>query len=558
MALHPLLKTSSGIAGLDEVTGGGLPAGRPTLVCGGAGSGKTLFALTFLAEGAMRGGEPGVLMCFEETEEELTRNCASLGYDLEALTAAGKLVVDHVRIERGEIEETGEYDLDGLFVRLDYAIRKVGAKRVVLDTLEALFAGLSNAGILRSELRRLFRWLKDQGVTAVITAERGDGTLTRQGLEEYVSDCVILLDHRVVEQVATRRLRIVKYRGTSHGTNEYPFLIDHDGITVLPVTTLNLAHEAPTEKISSGVAGLDEMLGGGIWRGSSTLVSGMAGTGKTTVAACFVDAACRRGERAVYFAFEESPQQVIRNLRSVGLDLQPWVDAGLLRFWAARPTVWGLEMHLARMHNLLEQFAPSVAVIDPAYNLAAVGSTAEVRSMLLRLVDYLKSLQISALFTSIQAGDSADPFEAGISSLMDCWVHLQTLGSSGERNRGLYVLKARGIAHSNQVREFLLTDQGIHLRDVYLGLSGMLTGAARVAQEARDAEAMAEQAQRIANRQLQLDLNRQRIEAQIAALEAELQAQKNEADLFAASRRSSAEALTEAHRRMASSRGENQ
>ena len=555
MAAQPLAKTSSGISGLDAITGGGLPCGRPTLICGGAGSGKTLFALTFLAQAAMM-GEPGVLMCFEETEEELARNCASLGYDLDALSAAGKLVIDYVRIERSEIEETGEYDLDGLFVRLDYAINKVGARRVVLDTLEALFAGLSNDGLLRSELRRLFRWLKDKGVTAVITAERGDGALTRHGLEEYVSDCVILLDHRVVEQVATRRLRIIKYRGTNHGTNAYPFLIDQDGLSVLPVTTLNLAHEAPTERISCGIAGLDEMLEGGIWRGSSTLISGMAGTGKTTVAAHFVDAACRRGERAIYFAFEESPQQVLRNMRSVGLDLQQWIDAGLLQFWAARPTVWGLEMHLARMHGLLERFAPSVVVVDPIYNLAAVGSFTEVRSMLLRLVDYLKGRQISAMFTSIQAGDSADLFEAGISSLMDCWIHLQSLEDNGERNRGLYVLKARGIAHSNQIREFLLTGDGVQLRDVYLGLGGVLTGAARIAQEARDAEAAAEQAQRTAARQLGLELNRRRIESQIAALQAELEAQQNEADLFAANRRCSVEAQAETHRRMAASRGE--
>lgn len=371
-----------------------------------------------------------------------------------------------------------------------------------------------------------------------------------------MSDCVILLDHRVQEEVATRRLRIVKYRGTAHGTNEFPFLIDHNGITVLPVTTLNLTHAAPEEKISCGVAGIDGMLGGGLWRGSGTLISGMAGTGKTTLAAFFVDAACRRGERAAFFSFEESQQQVLRNMRSVGLDLQRWVEAGLLRFSAARPSVWGLEMHLARMHDLLDHFAPSVAVIDPIYNMGSVGTNGEVRSMLLRLVDFLKSRQISALFTAIQAGDRSDRFEDGVSSLMDNWIHLQTLEANGERNRGLYVLKARGIAHSNQIREFLLTDHGIQLRDVYLGLSGLLTGAARVAQEARDAEALVEQAERAAARKLELELNRRRIEAQIAILQAELESQRSEESLFTDGCRFSAEALAEAHRRIAAIRGE--
>ncbi len=361
-----LSKTPSGIRGLDEITGGGLPSGRASLICGGAGSGKTLFGLTYLVEGALHYDEPGVFICFEETEEELAANVASLGFDLKQLIAANKIAVDYVRVERSEIEESGEYDLEGLFVRIDYAIKSVGAKRVALDTIEALFSGLSNIGVLRAELRRLFRWLKDRGVTSIITAERGDGALTRHGLEEYVSDCVIVLDHRVADQVATRRLRVVKYRGATHGTNEYPFLIDPDGVSVLPVTSIDLAHDVSSERVSTGVAGLDAMMGGeGFWRGSSVLVSGMAGTGKTTLAASFVDAACRRGERAIYFAFEESPHQIVRNMRSVGLDLQQWVDAGLLRFLAARPTLWGLEMHLARMHKAVEAFDPQVVAVDP-------------------------------------------------------------------------------------------------------------------------------------------------------------------------------------------------
>ncbi|MGO9429491.1 circadian clock protein KaiC [Rhodoblastus sp.] len=551
-----LAKLPSGIRGLDEITGGGLPKGRASLVCGGAGSGKTLFALTYLVEGALKYGEPGVFMCFEENEEELAANIASLGYDLDSLIASKKLSVDYVHVERSEIEETGEYDLEGLFVRLDYAIKSVGAKRVGLDTLEALFGGLSNAGVLRAELRRLFRWLKDQGVTSIITAERGEGALTRHGLEEYVSDCVIMLDQRVAEQVATRRLRVVKYRGAAHGTNEYPFLIDSDGISVLPVTSIELAHEVSKERISTGVAGLDEMLGGkGFWRGSSILVSGMAGTGKSTMAAHFVDGACRRGEKAVYFAFEESPHQIVRNMRSVGLDLQQWVDAGLLRFSASRPTFWGLEMHLARMHKEVEQFNPAVVVVDPIYNLSAVGSANEVRLMLLRLIDHLKSRQVSAMFTAIDADNLKDVEHAGVSSLMDSWLLVQTIEGNGERNRGLYVIKARGIAHSNQIREFLLSDQGVQLRDVCLGEGEVLTGSARAAQEARENEMEVERQLALAAKQREAERKRSVIEAQIAALQAELEAQSKEAELFAARQRASSDAAVMARKEIASMRG---
>jgi circadian clock protein KaiC len=556
MSLPSLSKARSGISGLDEITAGGLPAGRPTLICGGAGSGKTLFAMTFLVEGALKYGEPGVLMCFEETEEELASNVASLGYDLPGLIADKKLAVDHVFIERSEIEESGEYDLDGLFVRLACAIKSVGARRVVLDTLEALFSGLSNTVLLRAELRRLFRWLKDQGVTAIITAERGEGTLTRHGLEEYVSDCVIALDHRVVVQVATRRLRVVKYRGTAHGTNEYPFLIDNQGISVLPVTSIELTHEVLYERVATGIPGLDDMLDGqGFWRGSSILVSGTAGTGKTTSGAHFVDAACRRGEKAIFFAFEESPHQIIRHMRSAGIDLQQWIDAGRLRFSASRPTFWGLETHLARMHKEVEDFTPDVVVVDPIYNLSAVGSANEVRGMLLRLIDYLKSRKVTALLTAIDSGSADDIEHAGVSSLVDAWIQLQILQESGERNRGLYILKARGIAHSNQIREFILSSEGIRLRDVYLGLGGVLTGSARVAQEARETELEAERTQAIAVRQREMEHKRRQIGAQIAALESELNSQVAETELFVARQRNASDAVGRAHRRIATSRG---
>lgn len=480
-----LRKTPTGIQGLDEITSGGLPKGRPTLICGGAGCGKTLMSLEFLIHGASRFNEPGVFMAFEETEEELVKNVASLGYDLKNLCDRKKLSIDYVHIERSEIEETGEYDLEGLFVRLGYAIDSIGAKRVVLDTIEAIFAGLPNPFILRAELRRLFRWLKDRAVTAVITGERGDSTLTRQGLEEYVSDCVILLDHRVREQISTRRLRIIKYRGSVHGSNEYPFLIDEQGISVLPITSLGLEHRASPERISTGIAGLDSMLGGkGYYRGTSILVSGTAGTGKSSLAAHFVDAACRRGEPCVYFATEESPDLIMRNMGSIGVDLWPWIKKGLLRFDATRPTFHGLEMHLLRMHKLVEKTHARVVIVDPITSYISLGDMLEVKSMLTRLIDFFKAQQITALFTSLtEGGNALERSEVGISSLMDTWILLRRLESNGEHNRGIWVLKSRGMAHSNQIREFVFTDRGIELAEVYLGPEGVLTGTARAAQQ---------------------------------------------------------------------------
>ncbi|HYV37611.1 MAG TPA: circadian clock protein KaiC, partial [Gemmataceae bacterium] len=441
-----LTKAPTGIQGLDEVTGGGLPRGRPTLVCGSAGCGKTLLAMEFLVRGAMQFSEPGVFMAFEETAEELTQNVRSLGFDLDSLGEKKKLLVDYVYVERSEIEETGEYDLEGLFIRLGHAIDTLGAKRVVLDTLEALFGGLSNIGILRAELRRLFRWLKEKGVTAIITAERGEGTLTRHGLEEYVSDCVIVLDHRVNEQTSTRRLRILKYRGTLHGTNEYPFLIDETGISVLPVTSVGLQHKTSTERLSTGVPRLDTMLGGqGVYRGSSVLISGTAGTGKTSLAANCADASCQRGESCLYFSFEESESQMVRNMRSIGLDLATWLKKDLLRFQALRPTAFGLEMHLALIHKLVNSFQPRLLVVDPITSFLKAGTSVESESMLMRLIDFVKDLQITAVFTSLtHGGNFLEQTESGVSSLIDTWLLLRDIELGGERNRGIYVLKSRG------------------------------------------------------------------------------------------------------------------
>src|SRR5262245_17098445 len=524
----PLPKTPTGIQGLDEITFGGLPKGRPTLVCGSAGCGKTLLSMEFLVHGATQFNEPGVFIAFEETEEDLRKNVASLGYELKELTDRNKLVVDYVHIERSEIEETGEYDLEGLFVRLGYAIDSIGAKRVVLDTIEAIFASLPNPSILRAELRRLFRWLKDKGVTAIITGERGEGTLTRQGLEEYVSDAVILLDHRVTEEISTRRLRIVKYRGSAHGTNEYPFLIDEEGIAVLPVTALGLTHAVSPDRVSSGIARLDTMLGGkGYYRGTTVLVSGTAGSGKSSVAAHFVDAACRRGERAMMFLFEESPAQVMRNMKSIGIDLQPWADRGRLEFLAARPTTFGLEMHLSRIHRAVERFRPTVVVFDPVSSLLSVASAGDVQGTMTRLVDYLKGAGVTALLTSLTHGRSeVERTDIAISSVVDTWRLLVTLESSGERNRGLYVLKSRGMSHSNQIREFLLTDRGVELIDVYAGAGGVLTGSARMTQEAEERAAAMVEEQELERRQRALTRLKTAFDAELAALQAKFETEQ--------------------------------
>jgi circadian clock protein KaiC len=527
--LDGLRKEPTGVPGFDEITGGGLPAGRASLVCGSAGAGKTLFAMEFLVRGATVYNEPGVFMSFEESSEELATNVASLGFDLNQLVDDKKLVLDYVFIERSEIEETGEYDLEGLFLRLDHAINSIGAKRVVLDTLEALFSALPNEAIIRAELRRLFRWLKEKGVTALITSERGEGRLTRYGLEEYVADCVILLDNRVQNQISTRRMRIVKYRGTSHGTNEYPFLIDEKGFSVLPITSLGLSHKAPTEHVSTGIARMDNMLDGkGLYRGSSILVSGTAGTGKSTIGAHFVNGACRRGERALFFAFEESQDQIIRNMRSIGIDLEKYVKKGLLKFHNARPSTWGLEVHLAMIHKTISEFSPSVVVIDPITNFLAVGDRTETKAMLTRLIDFLKSREITAMFTSLTSGGhDLEDSEVDVSSLMDTWLLVKNIETNGERNRGLYILKARGIAHSNQVREFLLTDNGIQLVDAYVGSEGVLMGSARSSQIARENAVDADRKFAMERKQRELRRKQELYEAQLMALKGQYETERD-------------------------------
>ncbi len=525
-----LPKSPTGIEGLDEITGGGLPKDRPTLICGNAGCGKTLLGMEFLVRGATMYDEPGVFIAFEETEKELSMNVASLGFNIEHLIAKKKLLIDHVHVERSEIEETGEYDLEGLFIRLNYAIDTIGAKRVVIDTIESLFSGLSNVGILRAELRRLFRWLKEKKVTAIITGERGDSTLTQQGLEEYVSDCVIILDHRVNDQTSTRRLRIVKYRGSIHGTNEYPFLIDENGFSVLPITSLGLTHEVSSERISTGIKELDLMLTGkGYFRGSSILASGTAGTGKSSLASHFSVATCKRGERVLYFSLEESPSQIIRNMNSIGIDLEQQVKKGLLLFHAMRPTFTGLEMHLATMLKIIKEFKPSAVIVDPLNSFMSTENSNDAKSLAMRFIDYLKLHNITAFFTTLSSGGSSlEHTNIFISSLIDTWILLRDIELGGERNRGLYILKSRGMSHSNQIREFLLTDNGIVLQNVYAGMEGVLTGSARVAQEAKDSSYKLINKQLVEQKRLLLERKRKSLETQIAALQSEFVAEEAE------------------------------
>jgi circadian clock protein KaiC len=528
--LPSLPKSCTGIKGLDEITNGGLPEGRPTLVCGSAGCGKTLFSLEFLIHGAITYNEPGVFMAFEEKAEELTVNVASLGFDLDQLQKNKLIKLDHVHIERSEIEETGEYDLEGLFIRLGHTIDTLGAKRVVLDTIENLFSGLNNQGIIRSELRRLFDWLKEKKVTTIITGEKGEGSLTRHGLEEYVSDCVILLDHRVTNKISTRLLRIIKYRGSIHGTNEYPFLIDQSGISVLPVTSLTLSHAVSSERISTGIPGLDQMLGGkGIFKGSSVLVSGTAGTGKTSIAGYFAHQTCKNGERCVYFSFEESPTQIMRNMLSIGVDLKNYVDQGLLKFNASRPTLTGLEMHLLSVIKLVNDFKPSVIILDPITNLGMVGSVSEVKNMLIRLIDFLQESGVTVMFTALAFnGTVTEQTDESISSLVDAWFLVRDIEFNGERNRGIYVMKSRGMKHSNQVREFVISDNGLDLVDVFLGPEGVLTGSAREAQQLMEQTGTVLRNHAVSRKDREIERKRMVLESKIAGLREDFESVQEE------------------------------
>ncbi|HET7728214.1 MAG TPA: circadian clock protein KaiC [Candidatus Limnocylindrales bacterium] len=547
-ASHGIGKCPTGIAGLDEVLRGGIPLGRTTLLVGGAGCGKTVFGMEFLAHGIRDRGENGVLVTFEERKPDLIANFAGMGLDLAAWERDGKLVVDHIQVDPSQIEVTGEYDLEGLFIRLGAAIDAVGARRVVLDTLEALFAGLRNDAIVRAELRRLFTWLVERGVTAMATAERGIAALTRHGLEEYVADCVLVLDNAVEEGASVRRLRVLKYRGSGHGANLYPFLIDDEGVSLFPITASKLEYEVSSERVSSGVPALDVLLGGGPFRGSSMLVSGTAGSGKSSLAAAYADAACRRGERVLYLAFEESPSQLVRNMRSIGIDLGRWRQQGRLEMVSTRPTSFGLEPHIAAIDRDVRRVAPDLVVVDPISSFLQAGTRRDAESMLARLVDMLRLRGCTALFTSLTPGGGViEGTTTSVSSIMDTWLLLRDVEGNGERNRVLHVLKSRGSSHSNQVREFRLTDDGIVLLDVYVGQAGVLLGTARAVQESEDRIAQLARTAKAERRLRVRERRREALEARIAALRTEFAATENEAaiELAESERRDQAVELTD-------------
>lgn len=550
-------KAPTGIPGFDEITYGGLPRGRPSLVCGAAGCGKTLLGMQFLIKGALEYGEHGVFLAFEEREQDLVQNVASLGFDLQAMVDKKQIALDHIHIERSQIEESGEYDLEGLFLRLEYAMDSVNAKRLVIDTLETIFGGLTNYGILRAELRRLFTWLKDRGITTIITAERGDGTLTRHGLEEYVSDCVVVLDHRVHDQISTRRLRIAKYRGSTHGTNEYPFIIDEHGLTVVPITSSLLNHQVSAERTPTGVPKLDTMLGGaGYYRGSTILISGTAGAGKSSLCAHFAQATCAQKRRCVYVSYEESPGQIVRNMSTIGLDLQSLIDKDLLRIVSIRPTSHGLEGHLSHIHKIVKDFQPDALILDPIGTLGGAGADLDTHLMIVRLIDFLKTQGVTTMMSNLtHGGEHSESTSAAISSLVDTWILVNSIESNGERNRGLYVLKSRGMAHSNQIREFVITPRGIDLLEPYIGTGGVLTGAARIAQEDRERAARtARDADQDRAKRL-LARKREVMEQRIAALRAEFDAEAMESGHVLEESRNAETALDTARDRMATRRG---
>ena len=463
-----LQKSPTGIGGFDEITEGGLPKGRVTLISGNTGSGKTLLGLDFLVNGVIKYNEPGVFMSFEETEDEIYQDVASLNLDLRALVSRKAIRFEHVILERTEIQEKGEFNLEGLFIRLELAIDSIGAKRVVLDSIESLFAGIIDGGILRLEIKRLFTWLKRKQVTAVITGEQWQNSFTRHGLEEFISDCIILLDNRVRQQVSTRRIRVIKYRGSNHGTNEYPFVIDKDGLSVIPITATGLDHPGTAEKVSTGIPSLDKLFkGGGYTRGSTILISGTAGTGKTSLAAAFTDASCRRGERCLYLSYEESPGQLIQNMSSIDFDLKEWSQKGLLKIVSTRPAFFGLETHLLDLYKLLADFKPIAVVIDPITSLIGQADTTEIQSMLTRMIDALKSRGITGLFTSLVPSTAQNDTsgEIGVSSLIDTWIVVRELeeNQGRRRTRGLYIVKSRGTAHSSDVQKLIVRDDGLHL-----------------------------------------------------------------------------------------------
>jgi circadian clock protein KaiC len=518
-------KCPTGISGLDSITGGGLPEGRPTLICGTAGSGKTMLATEFLVRGVLEFGEPGVLVAFEERASDLTANMASIGWDLTALQKEGKLAIESFGTRDTGLDEN-PLDLSHLFARLELAIDEVGAKRVVLDSLEVPLAGLKDQATIRSELHRLSSWIKEKGVTAVITGERGTEALTKNGIEEYVSDCVILLDNRVIEEISTRRLRIVKYRGSRHELNEFPFLISDDGVKALPMSNLGLNYQVNTERFLTGIDELDSMLGDGIYQGNNILINGTAGTGKTTIGATMSEASCKRGERVLMLLFEESPDQLIRNMKSIGVDLGKWREKGVLRMDANRPSSRTPEHHLMSCLKAVLEFKPDLVVVDPISSMIESGTHGQSWAFMMRLVDLLKTHMVTSVFLDLSDEDSETKTQAGVSSLMDTWIRLRAVERYGGRDPVLSLIKSRGTAHSRQDREFYFTPEGLKFIPPYIGPGGVVTGSARAAQEVLDKAERVKRTHELEGSRLALKMAKTQHEAQMNALKAEFEAKK--------------------------------
>jgi len=557
-----LKKTPSGINGFDEITDGGLPKNRPTIICGNTGSGKTVISMEFLVKGALKYNEPGVFMSFEETREELATNMESLHFDLDSLIKKRKIYIEYLEIDKSQNIEAGRYDLEGLFVRLQNAITSIGAKRVVLDSLDALFYGLNNNAI-RPEIKRLFKWLKEKEVTAIITSESDNGFSTKNGLEQYVADCVIALDNRTVNQTTTRRIKIVKMRGSVHGINEYPFSIDMNGISVLPLISQLANQSLSTVRISSGVKDLDGMLDGkGFFEGSSILVSGSAGTGKTSIAISLINATCIKKIRGLYCAFEESSSQITRNMLSIGLDIEPYIKSGVLKMYSSRPTIQNLELHLIAIQKIIEEFDPKIIVLDPITNLIAEGINTEIRQMLAHFVDFLKSKNITVLFTAAITLETvkSNPSDEGISAMVDTWILVRDIETNSERNRGIYILKSRGMNHSTQVREFVITDNGLSLLPIYISAGGILTGSAKLEHTLQKEEQNKLFKNEIKTRNSEIERKRKMMEENIALLKTNFESEvailneiEIEGDLLAESKEKDKLEITELRNKIRSS-----
>jgi circadian clock protein KaiC len=492
LSKHPI---ATGIDGLDFVLQGGLPAGRPTLLRGAAGTGKTVIALTFLCEG-IAAGDSGVLVTFDESPEALLEHAEGFGFPARRHRTEGRLRILDMRPDRNEVQVGDTIELTAVLARIGHALDSTGASRLVVDAIDAMEAGFANSQSLRTELARVFDWIRDRGVTSLITTGEHAEFSARYGLEDYIADCVIALKQEVKHRVMTRVLRVVKRRGRGHGTNEYPFLLDTDGLFLVPVTGSVLGAPVSEQLLSTGIPGLDAMLGGqGIYQGSTVLLSGQAGTGKTSIACSLTQAACAAGIPVLYLSFEESVAELTRNQRSLGIDIGRYLaddDRGTLVMLPIRAVELGLEEHLMRAMHLVKRHRPALVVLDPVSSLAGRGDEPGAKEILLRLLHLIKEEGITVVATELLSDDSQGVSHLDVSSMIDVWIKLRRHEHNGEMNRLIYVVKARGLPISDQVKEFRITSTGLRIEDPYIGEGGIVYGTARLARQAEDEETIAQ------------------------------------------------------------------